>query len=201
MDQRRQALVSLTVFAAGLAYGALAGASYEALKPAVTWTLALLIFLVGVSMGVDYGRLRMSLARIHRPLILVVATIAGALASGALLAYLLGVPVGVSLAIAAGSGWYSFTGPYLAMIDPYYGFVGFISNLLREIFMLVSYPAFSRRLGFEAISIGGATTMDSTLPVVAEFGGVDLALVAFIHGLLLTLMVPFLVPLLASLQP
>ncbi len=200
MDHKRQALVSLIVFATGLGYGALAGASYEALEPAIAWTLALLIFLVGVSMGVDYERLRGSLAKIHRPLILVTATIAGALTSGALLAYLLRIPVGISLAIAAGSGWYSFTGPYLAIIDPYYGFVGFTSNLLREIFMLISYPVFSRRIGFEAISIGGATTMDSTLPVVARFGGVDLALAAFIHGLLLTLTVPFLVPLLASLQ-
>ena len=199
MDHRRQALISVAVFAAGIGYGALAGVEYAALEPAITWILALLIFLVGVSMGVDHERLRGSLARIHRPFILVVSTVAGALVSGVLLASLLGIPLGISLAIAAGSGWYSFTGPYLAIIDPYYGFVGFASNLLREIFMLASYPALSRRLSFEAISIGGATTMDSTLPVVARFGGVDLALAAFIHGLILTIMVPILVPLLASL--
>jgi len=47
-----------------------------------------------------------------------------------------------------------------------------------------------------AISVCGATSMDVTLPMVEKFCGVDYVPLSLAHGILLTLVVPFLVPIL-----
>jgi len=45
-----------------------------------------------------------------------------------------------------------------------------------------------------AVPMGGATTMDTTLPIMTKFGGSEVALIAFVHGFVLTALVPFVVP-------
>jgi uncharacterized membrane protein YbjE (DUF340 family) len=41
--------------------------------------------------------------------------------------------------------------------------------------------------------------MGTTLPIIAKFGGREVALVAFVHGFIPTALVPFAVPLVLSL--
>jgi uncharacterized membrane protein YbjE (DUF340 family) len=126
---------------------------------------------------------------------LVAATVAGGLAAGLLGAAAWGGGLGGHLAIALGSGWYSFTGSYLALRDPLLGAVAFASNLLREAVVLVAYPVLARLVGpLPAVSAGGATTMDTTLPVIARTAGAAVAAVALAHGIIVTLLVPILVP-------
>jgi NAD kinase len=75
------------------------------------------------------------------------------------------------------------------------GTLGFLANLIREIFTVLLYPLVISRIPKElAVSMGGATTMDTTLPIMTKFGGSDVALIAFVHGFVLTAMVPFVVP-------
>jgi len=48
------------------------------------------------------------------------------------------------------------------------------------------------------ISVGGATTMDTTLPIVTRFTGKEYAMICVFNGIVLTLSVPVLVPLILS---
>jgi len=113
---------------------------------------------------------------------------------------LLGIGLRWGLAISAGCGWYSLTGPLIGQYSAVYGALGFLANLTREILTIVFYPLLSRRFpGNVVVTMGGATTMDTTLAVMTKFGGREVAVVAFVHGFILTAAVPFILPLILSL--
>lgn len=116
-----------------------------------------------------------------------------AVAAGAAGSVLLGVPLGLSVAATLGMGWYSFTGPYIASFyGPAEGFAAFLLNVLREqvTFLLVPLVRGSRVV---MLSLGGATTMDNTLPVYVYTYGEDFASASILHGFILTVAAPFLV--------
>lgn len=192
----RQVGIVVLLFVVGLACGSLTSVDPAALDVSIEALLFILILLIGVVVGVDYERFMRISAHLKPSTILVISTVSGSILGGAMLALVSGLPLGASLTIAAGMGWYSFTGSYLTIYNPYYGLLGFSSNLLREIITIVSYPILASRLRVEAISIGGATTMDTSLPVIARFGGSEAAVIALIHGLILTVAIPFILPLL-----
>ncbi|AEH23721.1 lysine exporter LysO family protein [Pyrococcus yayanosii] len=171
------------------------------LRTGDTYELALyfLIFVIGLDIGKE-GRLS-ELRKVGRlSLVLPFSTLVGSILGGTIVSVAFGIPILWGLAVASGVGWYSLTGPVLAQHSPFYGLLGFFANFLREVLTIVAYPLLVRVLPPEvALSIGGATTMDSTLPIIAKFGGRDVVLLAFIHGFILSLLVPFVVPLLAGL--
>ncbi|MCK9179871.1 MAG: lysine exporter LysO family protein, partial [Bacteroides sp.] len=43
------------------------------------------------------------------------------------------------------------------------------------------------------ISVGGATTMDTTLPIITQYSGKEFAIASIYHGFIVDLSVPFLV--------
>lgn len=161
--------------------------------------LYLLIFLVGLDLGMNFkitDLKKVGRSAVIMPFLTVIGSLFGALIASVIL----GVPLKWGLAVGAGCGWYSLTGPLIAQYSVVYGTVGFLANLLREILTIILYPVLARRISPEkAVVLGGATTMDTTLPIIASFGGREVALVAFVHGFILTAIVPFLVPLVLSL--
>lgn len=124
-----------------------------------------------------------------------VSALLGSVIAGSLLSFIFNIRLNTSLAIALGMGWYTFTGPVVALYaGPYYGLLAFLSNFLREqlTFILVPFiPGSPQAL----ISIGGATTMDDTLPVYVSVLGKDYSVASISNGLLLTILVPIIVPL------
>jgi len=162
--------------------------------------LYLLIFIIGMDIGRSKG-LREEIKKLGRiSLLLPISTILGSLLGGGLASFLVGTPMKLGLAISAGFGWYSLTGPLLAQYSPLYGVIGFLANLTREIFTIIFYPIVIKKIPKElAVSMGGATTMDSTLPILVKFGGTEITIIAFIHGFILTALAPFLIPLIMQL--
>ncbi|WP_087035660.1 lysine exporter LysO family protein [Thermococcus litoralis] len=162
--------------------------------------LYLLIFIIGIDIGKSKG-LREELKRLGKmALLLPSATVVGSLIGGLAASLLLKVPLKWGLAISAGFGWYSLTGPLLATYSPIYGVIGFLANLTREILTIIFYPLAIKKISKEkAIVMGGATTMDTTLPLMAKFGGTEITLLAFVHGFILTAIAPFLIPLILQL--
>lgn len=79
-------------------------------------------------------------------------------------------------------------------VDPAMGAVAFLGNLFRETIHIVLYPILARWFPLNAIVVGGATTMDTGLPPVMLAGGSELALVAFIHGAILTVFLGMFLP-------
>ncbi|MGL5957681.1 MAG: lysine exporter LysO family protein, partial [Phocaeicola sp.] len=80
------------------------------------------------------------------------------------------------------------------------GTVALISNILREIITLLCAPLLVRWFGKLApISAGGATTMDTTLPIITRTAGEELVVLSIFHGFVVDFSVPFLVTLFCSL--
>ena len=161
--------------------------------------LYVLIFFIGADLG---SNLRAGeLKRIGRKALLLPSlTLTGSMLGGLVASLILGMELRWGLAIGAGCGWYSLTGPLIAQYSAVYGAVGFLGNLMREILTILLYPIAIQRIDPEkAVVMGGATTMDTTLPIITKFGGREVAPVAFVHGFVLTAVVPFVVSLVLSL--
>ena len=156
--------------------------------------LYLLILIIGIDLGQTF-RLK-EIKRLGRLAVkLPAATLAGSLLGGLAASLLLGIELKWGLAVSAGCGWYSLTGPLIGQYSAVYGTLGFLANLTREIFTVLLYPLAIKKIPRElAVSMGGATTMDTTLPLITKFGGSEVALIAFVHGFVLTALVPFVVP-------
>ena len=139
------------------------------------YVLYLLMFQVGISIGSD-KKLKDILSSIRPKLLLVpLATIIGTLSFSALISLAL-TKWSVFDCLAVGSGF------------------ALIANIIREIFALLGAPLFVRYFGrLSPICAGGATTMDTTLPIITRYCGKDLVFVSIFHGILVDFTVPFFV--------
>jgi uncharacterized membrane protein YbjE (DUF340 family) len=131
------------------------------------------------------------------PLVTVVGTLVGSL--GTLVFG--GMTVGKALALGSGFGWYSLSGVLIANLgDPALGTAAFLSNLLRESLAFVMIPLLRLTGRCESgIGIAGATSMDVTLPVIEDAWGPARIPLAVAHGVILSFLVPVLVPLFMAL--
>lgn len=196
-------LVIVAFFAAGCVAGLFDALPFDpAASRLSTWALYALMFSVGITLGNDSelaGRVRRLDPRLA---LLPAATTAGTL-GGAAVAALFIAPWGLtdSLAVGAGFGYYSLSGIFISDLrSAELGTVALLCNILRELFTLVAAPLVARWAGpLAAVSIGGATTFDTTLPVITQAAGRPYAVVAVFHGCALDLSVPFLVTLFCTL--
>ena len=77
---------------------------------------------------------------------------------------------------------------------PELGTIALLSNIMREIITLLCTPLLVRWFGNLApISAGGATTMDTTLPIITRCSGQQFVVVSIFHGFVTDFSVPFLV--------
>lgn len=99
--------------------------------------------------------------------------------------------------MAAGFGWYTLSGVLITdMGNPVLGSAGFMINLFRETIALIAIPLLGRtRFSLVSIGMAGATSMDVTLPLIERSCGTDYVSLALGHGIILSLLVPLLVPL------
>ncbi|SEL01691.1 lysine exporter LysO family protein [Halomonas daqiaonensis] len=125
---------------------------------------------------------------------------ASSLVGGLLAAPLLDLRWNEGLALAAGFGWYSLSGILVGdQLGPLMGGVAFFNDLARELLAFVLIPLVIRRHAVLAIGYGGATSMDFTLPVIQQHGGVSCVPVAVVSGFILSLLSPPLILFLLSL--
>jgi uncharacterized membrane protein YbjE (DUF340 family) len=161
------------------------------------WALYFLMFVVGVGVGND-SAMTAIFRRISPGILLVpVVVIVGSLAGTALFSvFLHNIAVGPAMAVGAGFGYYSLSAIIIAQVSGQEaGVVALLANIIREVATLVMAPFLVRYFGKLAIiAAGGATAMDTTLPVIVKFSGKDMAVIAIFSGIVLSLMVPLLVP-------
>ena len=93
-------------------------------------------------------------------------------------------------------GWYSLSGVILAKLhSTHIGALAFLTNIGRELLAICIIPPVAARFGnLAAIAPGGATAMDTTLPIIARATDGETALLAFTTGVLLSALVPMFVP-------
>ena len=166
------------------------------------YALCALMFCVGISIGCDTSVLK-SFRKVNpRLMFLPVMTIVGTLAGCAAASLVLGHrQLTDCLAIGSGFGYYSLSSIFITEYrGPELGTIALLANICREIFTLLCAPLLARYFGKLApISVGGATSMDTTLPIITRASGEQFIIVSIFHGFCVDFSVPFLVTFFCSL--
>jgi uncharacterized membrane protein YbjE (DUF340 family) len=163
-------------------------------------SLMLLLFVMGVAFAVDKD----SISKIKRTglrILIVPLTIAlGTILSGVVSALLLGTNVVATTTVSAGFGWYTLTGPLVSQIfGVKWGALGFAANFLRELLTILTVSLMAKVDKYAPIASGGATAMDTTLPIIVRYCGSDTLITAFSSGFVLSIIAPFMLVAIASL--
>lgn len=160
------------------------------------YALYALMFLVGISIGSDKKALQ-ALKQQNLKIVLVpLATIVGTLIGSALISFILsGRSITDCLAVGSGFGYYSLSTIFITQYKgAELGTIALVSNIMRELIALLAAPLLVRYFGKLApISVGGATTADTTLPIITKFCGKEFVIISIVHGITVDLSVPFLV--------
>ena len=188
----------IVCIAAGFLVGLAHVVPTDHLDAAILTVLLMLVFGVGLDLGARGDSWRRVRALGSRLWAVPVVSAVGSLAGAAFTAGVIwGYPWREACAFGSAFGWYSLSGPVLShLAGPEVGGVAFLSDVVRELTALVMIPTVARLLGpSEAVALGGATTMDTTLPILAQATDGDATALAFAHGVVLALIVPVLLPL------
>jgi len=194
----KSTLLTVAAFTAGIFVGLLPFLSLDlAGSHAVEYLVYLLIFFVGVGVGSNI-EVWTFIKKVHFKIFLVPLTvIIGTLAGTALFSvFLPSLSVENSITVGLGFGYYSLSSVIITQLDgEQLGIIALLANLMREIATLLFAPFFTRVFGRLApIASGGATAMDTTLPVIIKASGQEYTVVALFSGMVLTLLVPILIP-------
>lgn len=168
------------------------------------WVLYLLMIQVGASIGSDKNLKEILKAIRPKMLLIPLGTIVGTLIFTAIAALFISKwGFFDSMAIGSGFAYYSLSSILITQLtEPSVGIqmatqlgtVALLANILREIYGLLGAPLFYRYFGiFSPICVGGATTMDTTLPIITSVCGKNLAFISIFHGILVDFSVPLLV--------
>jgi uncharacterized membrane protein YbjE (DUF340 family) len=193
----RSQILMPVFFVIGLTLG-LSGKLSSYTPPAewTTYALYAMILLSGISIGIDKKSWEVFKNLNLKVLLVPVAIIIGSLGGAALTSFVLpSLKLREILAVGAGLGYYSLSSIVISELHgEALALVALLSNLSREIITIVLAPVMVTYFGkLSAIASGGATSMDTTLPVIIKFTGKDYAVISVVSGVILTIVVPFVV--------
>ena len=162
--------------------------------------LMLLLFVMGVAFSMDKEAIakmrRIGLRILIVPLAIGLGSILGGLVGGLILR----INVVGAMSVSAGFGWYTLSGPLVGqLLGAEWGALGFVVNFLRELLTITTVSITSKAGKHIPVAFGGATTMDTTLPVIVRYSGSEALITAFSSGFALSIMAPFTIIALASL--
>ncbi len=166
-----------------------------------SYALYILMFLAGVSIGSDPNSWKVLATHNYKILWVPVVIITGTMLGSALVALIIPtLTVRESLAVGAGFGYYSLSSIFITQLHSHtLGVVALLSNIFREIATLLATPLLVKYFGkLAGIASGGATAMDTTLPVISRYSGKEYAVISVFSGIILTILVPFLVSFILS---
>lgn len=164
----------------------------------ITICLVVLYICVGISQGANNEVYQFIKELGWKIVFLSLAIMIGSILGGYIAGIILNVPTFITTISASGMSYYSVTGAFMSKtygIEA--GTYGFIVNVMREFLTVISLP-FLRKISMGSpIAAGGAGNMDTMLAPVTKFVGIRLGLVTLVTGMILTIIVPFLLPILA----
>ena len=190
-------LLILGIFFLGLSMG------YFHFSPAImdssdisTYVLYAMMLLVGFSVGSD-NHLREQFRLINWSILIVPCTVIIGTALGMACYHLLfDYPRLSELYVSGfGLGYYSLSSIIISKESgETIGIIALLANIIREIITLVCTPLFVRFFGnLSPIAAAGATSSDTTLPVILKFSGKAYVFISVINGIVLTLLVPVII--------
>ena len=189
-------LIIVAFFAAGILCGRADVLPQWVSSSTVSMT-ALCALLLCVGMGIGSNPDMKSEFRSLNPRValLPLATILGSWAGAAIAVLVLQRTITDCLAISSGFAYYSLSSIFLTEYRGIeLGTIALVANLVREAITLLGTPLLARIFGpLAPISAGGATTMDTTLPIITHTCGQRFTILAIFHGFIVDFTVPFLV--------
>lgn len=189
-------LIIIAFFAAGILCGRADVLPQWVSSSTVSMT-ALCALLLCVGMGIGSNPDMKSEFRSLNPRValLPLATILGSWAGAAIAFLVLQRTITDCLAISSGFAYYSLSSIFLTEYRGIeLGTIALVANLVREAITLLGTPLLARIFGpLAPISAGGATTMDTTLPIITHTCGQRFTILAIFHGFIVDFSVPFLV--------
>lgn len=165
------------------------------------YALYALMLFVGISIGADTSALSVIKKVKYKILLVPAVVIIGSLLGAFAVSFFLPYKLNELFGVASGFGYYSLSSLILKDIcNAEIATLALLSNIFREIGTLLLAPLMAIAFGKLApIASGGATSMDSTLPIVITASGKEYAMISVFSGIVLTILVPFLVPLVVEL--
>ncbi len=199
----KNSLIILSFFSLGILIGYL-NLDIEFLYNPKTSLIILyfLLILVGVGIGAEIKILKYlkknKLKLLLLPLTVIIGTFIGVGIYGI---FAKSVSLKDSLAIGAGFGYYSLSSILISQISGEIpGTIALVTNIIREIFTFIFTPLLVKYFGQLApIASGGATSMDTSLPIITKFTGKEYAVISIYNGVVLSILVPILITFIYSL--
>lgn len=162
--------------------------------------LCILLFFVGIDLGGDENLIKNFKKVGWRILIIPVATIVGTFAGCLVGAMFLPMDIRESMAVGAGFGWYTLAPVILTQYSAELSAISFMHNVMRELFGIILIPIVAKRIGYmETCGLPGAAAMDVCLPIVEKSTNANIAVYSFVSGVIMSISVPVMVPLIISL--
>ena len=189
----RGSLVQVICVVIGFIIGHFLPAAY--MPPDITMTVLLmvLILLVGIGLkgsGITLKEVMLNKRGVEMSIVFTLAVLVGGLVFSMLFT---NVSWTKGLALASGFGWYSLSA--IVMTDAYgaiWGSVALFNDLIREFFALIFIPVFMRHYPSAAVGAGGATSLDFTLPIIQQSGGLIVVPLAISFGFIINIVSPVL---------
>lgn len=156
--------------------------------------LSILLFFVGIDLGTEgtiVDNFKMAGWRVILfPFIMIAGTYIGSIAAG----IIVDLSVKDALCVASGFGWYTLAPAMLAEYSIEISAISFMHNVMRELIGLLLLPIVAKRIGhIESTGLVGAGSMDVCLPIIVKTTSGNMAVYAFIIGIVLSFSVPIMV--------
>ncbi len=196
----RGSLVQVFCVVIGMVIGYFLPIDYMPPENTMTVLLMILILLVGIGLkgsGITLKEVLLNKRGVQMSVIFTLAVLIGGLVFAMIFT---DVSWTQGLALSSGFGWYSLSA--IIMTDAYgaiWGSVALFNDLIREFFALLFIPVFMRKYPSAAVGLGGATSLDFTLPIIQQSGGLKVVPLAISFGFIINIVSPVLMVLFSSL--
>lgn len=196
-QRMKESLLIVMFFVVGLLLSYFGFIPELMLNPEIsTYVLYLLLLVVGFSVGCDKESLKILYKANWKIVLVPLAVVIGSVGFSAIYSFFIpDLAAKEAMVVGSGFGYYSLSSILISeMHSEKLGTIALLANVLREIITLLFAPALLYLFGNLApIASGGATSMDTTLPIITHVSGNEYGIVAIFSGLVLSILVPLIV--------
>lgn len=203
----RMTVKTLASLAAGMLAGFFLTKDYSPIEDAaesfveVSGTVLLIIlytllFFVGIEIGLEGTVVKKFRMVGWRIFLFPIGVIGGTLIVMVIMSMFIDYSVTETLAVGSGFGWFSLAPILIAEYSVEVSALSLLYCVMRDVLGFIFIPVIAKTIGFvETIAPPGASAMDVSLPIVERATNADIAVYSFVSGVIVSLMVPVLVPL------
>lgn len=193
-------IILAVVMGTGVGYFIFPSDWYSYTDTVISIGLCILLLFVGMDIGKQKDLFK-QIKKIGANILIIPSMVAiGSIVGAIIFGSFIGIRFNEAGAVGAGFGWYSLSAILLSDYSSELSAIAFLSNVFRELIAIISIPFIAKYIGhYEAIAPSGATAMDTTLPIITRYTDSKTAVASFITGVILSALVPIIVPMIIGL--